>query len=136
MPEGLIAVPIVAIVMGVFAVVIALGLNYRKRKEIFTLYHSERMLALEKGVPLPPLPEGLLTDSAVPYDNRRHLLKGMIWLFVGVGLGVALWASADHEPALFSLVPIGVGAAHLIYYVVEGRKPPSSPAVIAGPGRA
>jgi len=56
MPEGLIAVPIVAIVMGVFAVVIALGLNYRKRKEIFTLYHSERMLALEKGVPLPPLP--------------------------------------------------------------------------------
>jgi len=115
-------IPIVVVVFGVAAVTLALYLQYRKRKEIFALYHQERMSALEKGVELPPLPAGLLTDGASPYNPRRHLLKGLAWLFSGIGLGLGLWATTDYTWALFSLVPIGIGLAHLIYYLVEGKK--------------
>ena len=118
-------IPIIAIIMGIGIAMLAIFLQYRKRKETFALYHQERMAALEKGVELPPLPDYLVTDDARPlrpYHPRRYLLKGLIWLFVGIGLGVALWACADWEPALFSLILIGVGLAYLIYYFVEGKK--------------
>lgn len=118
-------IPIVAIVMGIGIAMLAIVLQYRKRKETFALYHQERMAALEKGVELPPLPDFLLSDDGRPprpYHPRRHLLKGLVWLFIGVGLGLALWATADWEPALFSLILMGIGLAHLIYYFVEGKK--------------
>jgi len=76
-------------------------------------------------VDLPPLPEALLTDDGRPirpYNPRRHLLKGLVWLFSGIGLGIALWPTRHHDYTLFSLIPIGIGLAHLIYYFVEGRK--------------
>ncbi len=118
-------IPIVAIVLGIGIAMLTVYLQYRRRKETFALYHQERMAALEKGVELPPLPDYLLTeDNRLPraYNPRRHLLKGLIWLFIGIGLGLALWATADWEPALFSLILVGIGLAHLIYYFVEGKK--------------
>jgi hypothetical protein len=117
-------IPLVAIIMGVGVAMLAMFLQYQKRKETFSLYHQERMAALEKGVDLPPLPESLLSGEGPafrPYHPRRHLLKGLVWLFTGIGLGVALWPTAGFEYALFSLIPIGVGLAHLIYYFVEGK---------------
>ena len=104
---------------------LAVYLGYRRRKEFFAMYHQERMAAIDKGVELPPLPEALLTEDgrpARPYHPRRHLFRGLAWLFVGIGLEVALSASVASNWALFSLVPIGIGLAHLIYYFVEGKK--------------
>jgi hypothetical protein len=118
-------IPIIAIIMGIGIAMLAIFLQYRKRKETFALYHQERMAALDKGVELPPLPDFLLTDDSRPlrpYHPRRHLLKGLTWLFIGIGLGLALWATADWEPALFSLILVGIGLAHLIYYFVEGKR--------------
>ncbi len=122
--EGVLAlmIPIIAIILGIGVAMLAMLLNYRKRKEIFALYHQERMAALEKGVDLPPLPDALLTDDARPYNPRRHLLKGLAWLFVGIGLGLALFALVGYQHALFALIPAGIGLAHLIYYAVEGKK--------------
>ncbi len=126
------AAPIIALFIPIIAIVLVMGLamlfvylGYRKKRELFNLYHQERMLALEKGLEVPPLPEGLLEESATPYNPRRHLLIGMVWLFAGVGIGLGLWSVADHEGAhysLFSLILVGIGAAHLIYYWIEGRK--------------
>jgi len=118
-------IPIIAIILGIAVAMLALFLNYQKRKQMFALYHQERMAAIEKGVELPPLPDALLTEDGKPlqpYNPRRHLLKGLAWLFVGLGAGVGLWATVDYTWALFSLVLIGIGLAHLIYYAVEGRK--------------
>ena len=118
-------IPIIAIIMGMGIAMLAIVLQYRKRKELFALYHQERMAALDKGVELPPLPDYLLADDGRPvraYHPRRHVLKGLTWLFIGIGLGVALWAAADWEPAMFSLILVGIGLAHLIYYFVEGKR--------------
>ena len=118
-------IPILGIILGIGIAMLAIGLNYKRRKETFALYHQERMAALDKGLEVPPLPDYLLTDSGRPpgpYNPRRHLLKGLVWLFIGIGLGCALWRVLDLDRALFSLIPIGIGLAHLIYYFVEGKK--------------
>jgi uncharacterized protein DUF6249 len=118
-------IPIIAIVMGIGIAMLAIFLSYRRRKETFTLYHQERMAALDKGVELPPLPDFLFSESgkpAGPYHPRRHLLKGLVWLFIGIGLGCGLWRTVDLDWALFSVIPIGIGLAHLVYYFVEGKK--------------
>jgi hypothetical protein len=118
-------IPIVAVILGIAVAMLAIYLSYRKRKEMFALYHQERMAAIEKGVDLPSLPEAMLTDDGRPfrpYHPRRHLLRGLAWLFVGLGGGVATWATAGLDWALFGLVPVGIGLAHLIYYFVEGKK--------------
>jgi hypothetical protein len=132
-------IPILAIILGVGIAMLAIFLQYRKRKETFALYHQERMAALDKGVDLPPLPDFLLSDDGRafrPYHPRRHLLKGLTWLFTGIGLGVALWPTAGFEYSLFSLIPIGVGLAHLIYYFVEGKNETGgAPAAASGAAR-
>ena len=52
----------------------------------------------------------------------QSLLAGLIWLFVGIGLFVALGAVAGDDVRHFALIPGGIGLAFLIYYFVEGRK--------------
>ena len=58
----------------------------------------------------------------------------MIWLFVGLGLFMALREVAGQDVAWFALTPIGVGLALLIYYFVEGRKLVQSPSQEPGRG--
>jgi hypothetical protein len=116
------AIPIVAIVMGIGIGMLAIVLNHRKRREMFALYHQERMAAIDKGIELPPLPEAFFADDGRAPSPHRHLLKGLIWLFIGVGLLIALVAGHRGDSALFALVPAGIGLAYLIYYFAVGRK--------------
>ena len=115
-------IPLVAIVMGVGLAMFGVYLNYRKRKEIFTLYHQERMAAIEKGVDVAPLPDSFFAEDTRVANPRRQLRTGMIWLFVGVVLTVAMYANGMGATALYALVPAAVGLALLLYYFLEGRK--------------
>jgi len=123
MSEDAIAVfiPIVAIVMSLSIPIVFAIVDYRRRRDIVEAYHKERMAAIERGMDLPPLPESFF--RSLNTDRKpRHLLSGMIWLFVGLGLFVPLREVASHDVAWFALIPVGVGLALLIYYFVEGRK--------------
>jgi hypothetical protein len=77
----------VAFVLVMFAVLSAsvtmwaLTLRYRRRE----LQHKERLAAIEKGAPLPDL-----TDVEQPWTPRVYLLRGMMWLFSGIGLSLFL----------------------------------------------
>jgi hypothetical protein len=122
-PEKLaMMIPIISIVMGIGIGMLAIYLGYRKRKDLLDHYHQERMAAIEKGIECPPWPDRLLADEGRPASPRRHLLKGLVWLFIGLAAMVAVYVAVDHENALFGLIPAGIGLAHLIYYFVEGRK--------------
>lgn len=111
-------IPVVALVVAWAIAFVALHFRNRGRE----LRHRERMTALEKGIDLPADPD--LTRNA-------HLLRGLIWAFLGVGISIfflALWI-AEHDPdeaAMTSvgLIPIGVGIAYLIVYRVESKKQP------------
>jgi hypothetical protein len=124
-------IPIVAIIMSLSIPIVFAIVDYRRRRDIVEAHHKERMAAIERGMELPPLPESFFRSFGT--DRRpRHLLTGMIWTFVGVGLFVALREVAGEDIAWFALMPIGVGLALLIYYFVEGRKltqtpPPADP---------
>ena len=128
MTEDAIAVfiPIVAIIMSLSIPIVFAVIDYRRRRDIVEAHHKERMAAIERGMELPPLPESFF--KSFNFDRKpRHLLTGMIWTFVGIGLFVALREVASQAVAWFALMPIGVGLALLIYYFVEGRKLAQAP---------
>ena len=117
-------IPIIAIVMGIGIGSLTIYLEYRKRKDMFALYHQERMAAIEKGIELPPLPEGFFSaDGKPPRPLSPHgkLLTGLVWLFIGLSLLVALYFTHSHA-ALFALIPTAIGLAYLIYYFAVGKK--------------
>ena len=119
-------IPIIAIIMGISIGMLAIYLSYRKRRELFLHFHQERMAAIEKGVDCPPWPERLMASEDAEENpsaaSRRHLLTGLVWLFIGLAAMVALYATFELRYALFGLIPAGIGLAHLIYYFVEGKK--------------
>ena len=122
MNEDAIAVfiPIVAIIMSLSIPIVYQVLDYRRRRDVVEAHHRERMAAIERGMDLPPLPEAFY--SPIDRDRRpRHLLVGMIWLFVGIAIFMAMGAVAGPDVRFFGLIPAGVGLAYLIYYFVEGR---------------
>jgi hypothetical protein len=115
-------IPLFGIVFGCSIAIVAIYTQYRQRKDVFVLYHQERMAAIEKGIELPPAPEGLLEEGDKPAHPRRLLLKGLVWLLIGLALLGALWFNAGHHEAWFGLIPVGVGLAYLIYYAVAGKQ--------------
>ncbi|HEV2687198.1 MAG TPA: DUF6249 domain-containing protein [Bryobacteraceae bacterium] len=78
--------PELVVLLIFFAVALIVpALFFRYRKQI--LAHQERMAALEKGAPLPELPA-----EPAPWSPRVYLLRGLIWLFGGIGLAAFLLA--------------------------------------------
>lgn len=123
-------IPIIAIVMVLGTGMLGMYLGYRRRKDMFALYHQERMAAIEKGIDLPALPEDFFRET----DRRQRrlsshntLLGGLVLVFIGLTLYLALHYSGVRtdeggDAGLFALIPAGIGAACLIYYFTVGRK--------------
>lgn len=98
-------------------------LDYRKRKDMLTLLHQERMAALDKGIELPPLPEAFFSEKAVtPRSTHADFGKGLFWLLGGAALLAALYFNEGPKASLFALIPIAIGLAKLIHYFVVGKK--------------
>ena len=131
MDEDVVAlfIPITAIFMSLLIPIVFAITDYKRRRDIVEANHKERLAAIERGMEIPPLPESFY-QSMKPARRSSYLLPGLIWLFVGIGLFVALGAVAGDDVRYFGLIPAGVGLAFLIYYVVEGRKLPPA----ASPG--
>jgi hypothetical protein len=122
-------IPIVAIVMVFGTIMLGIYFGYRRRKEMFGLYHQERMAAIEKGIELAPLPENFYHEESRPARRSSHgtLLGGLILVFLGLTLYLALHFTVTRtdeggDAALFALIPTGIGVACLIYYYAVGRK--------------
>ena len=101
--------------------IIWIVLNYRKRRRLMELYHTERMAAIERGMELPPLPLDLIDGRSK--RRRSSLLPGLVWFFIGLAV-FSGWLITDFDddlPVIGGLIPLGIGLAYLIYYGVEGR---------------
>jgi hypothetical protein len=76
-------IPIISITVSLAALIIwILAANRRKVHEV-ECRHKERMAAIEKGLELPP--ESLPQPEPMP-PRPRYLLRGLIWLGVGLAL--------------------------------------------------
>jgi hypothetical protein len=116
-------IPIVAIIMSLSIPIVFAIVDYRRRRDIVDANHKERMAAIERGMELPALPESFY-QLIKPARRSSYLLPGLIWLFVGIGIFIALGAIAGEDVRMLGFVPAGVGLALLIYHFVEGRKLP------------
>jgi hypothetical protein len=117
-------IPIVAIVMGIGIGMLAIWLDYRKKRDILELHHRERMTAIERGMEVPPLPAALLQSEravrhAVPGD---YLRRGLLWLVVGLAIATVLGVNHSIERATWGLIPIAVGVAYLIFYATDAKQ--------------
>jgi hypothetical protein len=120
-PDSLgVLIPIIAVFMSLLIPIVYAITDYRRRRDIVEAHHKERLAAIERGMEIPPLPEAFFKPLE-KNDRPRHLLTGMIWLFVGIGVGVFLYTVAGDDVAAIGLIPAGVGLAFLVYYFVEGR---------------
>jgi hypothetical protein len=116
-------IPIVAIIMSLSIPIVFAIVDYRRRRDIVEANHKERLAAIERGMELPALPESFY-QSIKPARRSSYLLPGLVWLFVGIGIFVALGAIAGDGVRMLGLIPAGVGLALLVYHFVEGRKLP------------
>jgi hypothetical protein len=117
-------VPIVAIVMGIGIAMLGLWFDFRKKREMFQLHHAERMAAIEKGIDVPPLPPEFFRD----FKKRNvsptvYLRRGLMWLLIGLAVTAALWGSGERRDAWWGLVPVGVGLAFVLSYLIERGRP-------------
>jgi len=111
------------IVMGCAIPIVAITLDFIKRKRFMELAHQQRMAAIEKGIDLPPLSMALLEENRGYRRRSSSLLRGLVWLFMGLGIMVALYArDEEFRKAVYGAIPAGVGLAYLIYYFAEGKK--------------
>src|SRR2546421_8554610 len=112
-------IPIASVTMSLGALIVWIVVWYRRRKHEIDCRHKERMAAIEKGLELPP--ELLPQPEQMP-PRSRYLLRGLIWLGVGLALtfGGRDWLRAPMVGS--GWIAVAVGAAYLIFYFVEGRK--------------
>lgn len=125
-------IPLVAIVLGILMITVAIVTKHRRQMRELDNRHRERMAAIEKGLDLPPDPVAEQAAAAVQRsiasqrDGSRYLLRGLIWL----GIGVALTASNELlGDRTYGWIAVAIGAAYLIYFASKGRHegpPPGS----------
>ncbi len=103
-------------------------LKGQRRQKRMELVHKERMMAMEKGVPLPELPEfgepparSALAEAvaAVRINPRWPLGLGALSVMVGAGACLAFWLSPDPEPHKawpFGLLGVFFGIGLFFHY--------------------
>jgi hypothetical protein len=112
-------IPILSVTLSLGAVILWILVWHRRKVHELDCRHKERMAAIEKGLELPP-PESLPPPAQMP-PRARYLLRGLIWLGVGLALTFAVRDWFGSAMGGFGWIPVAVGAAYLIFYFVEGR---------------
>lgn len=98
-------------------------LNTRRYQIKLDFIHRERLAAMEKGIPLPELPEydkpAMTLMNFVRLNPRWPLGAGATLMLGGIGLGLALRLSGDgyHQQVWsFCFIPIFLGVGLFLHY--------------------
>lgn len=119
--------------LGDALVVLALGgvlvaywyFRHAERQKRLEIVHQERLVAMDKGVPLPELPLDPPKTPKVkdPYDV---LLHGIVWLAFGVGgmlMAAMAMPSLNGRPVWPFALPLALlGAGLVLYYVLASNR--------------
>jgi hypothetical protein len=81
-------------------------LKGRRRERRMEMIHKERMMAMEKGIPLPELPDfaeparSTVAEAAgwIRINPRWPLGLGAVFIMVGAGTSLALWLITEPDP--------------------------------------
>ena len=82
-------------------------------------------MAIERGMEVPPLPvEFFLERGKSETSLDSNLRWGLILLLLGLAIATALILNGDSSSAAWSLIPIAIGLAQLIFYCIGRRRKP------------
>lgn len=113
------SIPLVAVVLGMMAGMLATWTTHRRKQQLMEQVHKERLVAIERGVPPPDLPNWVLDDAP---SGVRALRSGIVMILVGLVLYWALYRAIDEDLALFGLIPVAVGIGNLFLAWILSRK--------------
>lgn len=117
-------VPLAAIVLGIGLAFWSMYLGHQRRR----LQYQERQLMIEKGMVPPP---ELLEDDPKKITPEHSLRRGIILLFLGIGLalGSAVLTNFTDDAEFVGVVAVAaaivgsIGIGNLVYYFIARRKP-------------
>jgi hypothetical protein len=112
-------IPITAIVFGVACAIVCIVAAHRQRMQRAELRHRERLAAIEKGLEVAPDPPEFDAGAG---RRPRFLLRGLVLVFGGITLTVAIKQLPGPVPYLFGMIPTAIGLGYLVYYLIEGRR--------------
>ena len=112
---GLIAIsiPILAVCGGVLIAIVAIIVEGRKKEQ----EHRERLVAIEKGLPLPAQTGQLERPK---YSNRRA--NGLVMTGIGLALTIAMWVEDGADHGAWGLIPLFIGIGLLIAGSIDKRE--------------
>ena len=116
----------------VILLLVAWHLRSSRRERRVERQHKERMMAMEKGIPLPELPaqdeesvrgRPLLAEvvAAIRINPRWPLGLGALFVMFGIGLSAALALSQEAEHYRvwsFGLIPVFFGRGLMLHYAL------------------
>jgi uncharacterized membrane protein HdeD (DUF308 family) len=123
-------IPIIAITLTMTVAVVFIVAWYRRSAQELDQRHKERMAAIDRGLDLPLDP---VRPPGTP-SRQRYLLRGLVWLFVGLAIVFGARTAIDVEAASLGWIPVAIGAAYLIFYFVEGRRESAADKAGQAPG--
>ena len=107
-------IPIIAIIGGSALAIV--GVITKSREE--ELKHKERIVAMEKGMPVPELPK---TEEHRP-QYLKHRMWGLVLTFVGAAILIGRIVTDDLEHGVWwGAIPLAIGIALLIAGALERR---------------
>jgi len=106
-------IPLLTIFGGVAIAIVAIMGEGRKKE----LKHKERLVAMEKGIPIP--------DDPLKAKRPAHLRNrsgGLVMTLLGLALTIALFAVAGKDGGVWGLLPLAVGIGLLISSALERKE--------------
>jgi hypothetical protein len=111
--------PTLVLILSLAAVTIWVLAWHRRRVHEIDCRHKERMAAIEKGLDVPPDP----LPQPAQGSNARFLRHGLVCLGVGLALTFGGQDLLGPRVGASGWIVCAIGAAYLIFYFVDGRKP-------------
>jgi hypothetical protein len=93
-------------------------LNHRRKQQLLEQWHKERVMAMERGLPLPEIPAALFAGI----DRLAAVRSGISLVLIGIVVYVAIAQGIDETLAWFGLIPAAVGIANLLYAWLLSRR--------------
>ena len=113
------------IVVALAAIAVAyMYFKHMERRRRLEVLHQERLVAMEKGIPLPELPLEAERGPSSP-SPKGILLHGIVWTALSAGAVVGLWLipnwpGSDVWPLVLPLLFLGIGL--ILYYALASDR--------------